>query len=68
MADASYDSMTNDKRIALRASEEIAENGSISAAIAAIDSRIASGEYPVAFGRFMRQVRTYLETQRLGAL
>ena len=53
---------TTDTAIALRASEEIQENGTTDAAIAAIEQQIASGDYPRSFATFMRKVIVHLKT------
>lgn len=55
--------MTSIERVILRADEEIAEHGSIDAAIMAIKAQIASHDYPRPFTIFMRRVIARL-TQR----
>lgn len=68
MPDAFYSGMTKDKAIIIRANEEITEHGSMAAAIAAIDAQLLTANYPPAFYRFMKRVRTALETARLDSL
>ena len=52
--------LSKTEQIDLRADEDIAEFGSIDAAIAANCAMMASGDYPAAFSRFMRLVNDRL--------